>query len=123
MKHLAQIQTEFLQQQPECGRFLTPRQRHRRKMLRRMQQRRDPECIEASHHKEAADKKMKVITVTCRDYDDKLENLLNHIKDIGNVGHSFPIVIDEGSETEGKFGWDGDGADYIKEIKMTYEDE
>lgn len=110
MKHLAQIQSEFLR----CDDF--PRRRHRRRMLQRMQQRRDPECIEASHHKEAADK-MKVITITCRDQDNSLEDLLNHIQGAGNVGHSFPIIVDEGSEAK-TFGWDGDGSDYIKKIKV-----
>lgn len=69
--------------------------------------------------KEWKDQGLKTITVVCRDNDDTLERLLNHIKQIGNVGHSFSIIIDpEGDNTE-KFGWDGDGSDYIKEIKVS----
>ena len=60
----------------------------------------------------------KTITVTCRDLDDNLENLLKYIKKIGNIGHSFTIVVDPGSGREKKFGWDGDGSDSIKQIEI-----
>jgi len=64
-------------------------------------------------------KQLKTITITCRDPDDTLVKLLNHIKTAGNVGHSFSIIVDpEGDGTE-RFGWDGDGADYIKDIKVS----
>ena len=62
-------------------------------------------------------RKFKIITITCRDQDNTLVDLLNHIKKAGNVGHSFSIIVDpEGDDTK-KFGWDGDGSDYIKDIK------
>lgn len=62
---------------------------------------------------------LKTITVTCSDPDDKLEALLNHIKTSGNVGHSFSIIVDpEGDDTK-KFYWDGDGSDYIRDIKSS----
>lgn len=59
------------------------------------------------------DKNTKTITVTCRDSDNTLEELLQYIKKIGNTGHSFSIVVDE----DKKFYWDGDGSDAIFEIK------
>ena len=64
-------------------------------------------------------RKPKKIIIECRDYDDKLEDLLNKIKDTGNVGHSFDIIVDpDNSETKESFGWDGDGSDYIISIKI-----
>ena len=50
-----------------------------------------------------------------------LEKLLTCIKKTGNKGHSFTIVVDPDLSQENggnqKFGWDGDGADRIIEIK------
>lgn len=63
-------------------------------------------------------KTTKTITVSCRDYDNTLEKLLNHIKDSGNVGHSFSIVVDPGND-EKSFGWDGDGGDYIEKVEVS----
>ena len=62
---------------------------------------------------------MKTITIKCNDGDNRLENLLNYIKKNGNTGHSFNIVVDPDSDNEESFGWDGDGSDYIEEIKTT----
>ncbi len=59
----------------------------------------------------------KKIIIDVVDIDNKLENLLRHIQQVGNVGHSFDIIVDPDGETK-KFGWDGDGADYIKDIKV-----
>jgi len=62
---------------------------------------------------------MKTITVVCKDLDNSLEDLLNHIKTAGNVGHSFSIIVDPGDrDYEKKFGWDGDGSDHIESIKV-----
>lgn len=62
--------------------------------------------------------KLKTITITCRDYDDSLEDMLRHIQKTGNVGHSFSIIVDpEGDDTR-QFGWDGDGSDYIKDVTV-----
>ena len=64
-------------------------------------------------------KEFKTITITCRDHENSLENLLQHIRSIGNTGHSFSIVVDpEGDDTE-KHYWDGDGSDYIKNIEIS----
>jgi len=59
----------------------------------------------------------KKITIVCRDNDKCLEMILNAIKDKGNVGHSFDVIVDPDDEPE-KIGWDGDGSDYIKSIKV-----
>ena len=55
----------------------------------------------------------KTITITCRDLDDTLENMLKYIKSNGNGGHSFNIDIDGK-----KFDWDGDGSDAIFQIEI-----
>lgn len=62
----------------------------------------------------------KKIEIEYRDGGGKLEELLDYIKKIGNIGHSFSIIVDLGdSEYEKKFYWDGDGADSIKSIKVS----
>jgi hypothetical protein len=60
------------------------------------------------------DKQTKTITITCKDNDDTLEDLINHIKKVGNTGHTFLIDV-EGK----KFEWDGDGSDSIFDIKVS----
>lgn len=64
----------------------------------------------------------KKITVLCSDPDNTLEELLKKIKEIGNGGHSFEIILDpEMSKANGgniKLYWDGDGSDYISNIKI-----
>ena len=63
--------------------------------------------------------KKKKIIIDVVDRDNKLENLLKHIQEVGNVGHSFDILVDPDPNGETKkFGWDGDGSDYIKDIKV-----
>lgn len=65
------------------------------------------------------EQEFKEIELKVRDREGTLEELLNYIKDIGNIGHSFEIVVDpDNSEYKKTFGWDGDGADYIKNIKV-----
>ena len=64
----------------------------------------------------------KTITITCRDDDNTLEELLNYIKMNGNMGHSFDIVVDpDDKERRKSFDWDGDGSDCIKDIRVTGE--
>jgi len=65
----------------------------------------------------------KIIAVTCIDVDNKLEDLINYIGKIGNPGHSFTIDVDPGSDTNKKFGWDGDGSDRIIKVSIAYEKE
>lgn len=55
--------------------------------------------------------------VLCRDSEGSLKELIEYIKETGNTGHSFEIIVDPESEGEKKFFWDGDGADMISEIK------
>ena len=46
--------------------------------------------------------------------------LIAYIGDIGNVGHSFSIIVDPDMvENKKTFGWDGDGADRIDEIYVS----
>ena len=69
-------------------------------------------------YREWKEKDLKTITVTCKDNDDNLENLLKHIKSAGNIGHSFSIVVDpDDRERKTSFSWDGDGSDYIQSVK------
>ena len=65
---------------------------------------------------------IKTITITCKDGDNNLEDLLNYIKSNGNIGHSFNIVVDpDDKERRKEFGWDGDGSDSIRDIKVKQE--
>ena len=72
---------------------------------------------------EAVEKEKK-ITITARDSEDTLEDLLNAIKKIGNSGHSFDILVDPKADYNKNpnhkdgpiFNWDGDGNDFIKSI-------
>jgi hypothetical protein len=67
----------------------------------------------------------KVITVTCRDTENSLEELLKYIQQNGNGGHSFSIVVDPDGDKDQKktFGWDGDGSDRIFDISSEMVDE
>mgnify|MGYP001428853326 CR=1 FL=1 len=57
--------------------------------------------------------------IYCRDTENQLKELIEYIAQIGNIGHSFSIVVDPNdSDYEKTFGWDGDGSDYIKELKV-----
>jgi hypothetical protein len=59
------------------------------------------------------------IMILVRDYENQLIKLIKAIGDTANPGHSFPVVIDPGdSEHEQKFYFDGDGAFYIKNVKI-----
>ena len=63
---------------------------------------------------------MHVYEVTCRDPEGSLKKIIECIGACGNTGHSFTVVVDP-DETEGlgqrKFGWDGDGSDYLHSVK------
>lgn len=61
----------------------------------------------------------KIITIECNDPEDSLEDIINEIKIRGNVGHSFSIVVDPDKRDRKTLGWDGDGGDYIGDIKVT----
>ena len=54
--------------------------------------------------------------VLCNDSDGRIPEIINAIGKHGNGGHSFGIVIDEGTEDAETFGWDGDGSDRIDGI-------
>lgn len=65
-------------------------------------------------------KDMHIYEVTCRDPEGSLKKIIECIGACGNIGHSFTVVVDP-DETEGlgqrKFGWDGDGSDYLHSVK------
>lgn len=57
------------------------------------------------------------IRIDATDKGGNLRALLEYIAKIGNVGHSFTIVVDPDlPESTKKFGWDGDGSDHIWKI-------
>jgi hypothetical protein len=63
-----------------------------------------------------------VYEVRCRDGEGTLKEILECIKDCGNTGHSFNVVVDPDEKeglSERKFNWDGDGSDYIESIELT----
>ena len=61
----------------------------------------------------------KKITILADDSEGTIENILKALQGRGNGGHSFSITVDEDGEDGGdKFGWDGDGSDYIEDIKV-----
>ena len=63
---------------------------------------------------------IKEVSVICTDSGaENLVDLITYIKDIGNPGHSFGIVVDdENADTRKTFGWDGDGSDGISKIEV-----
>jgi hypothetical protein len=69
------------------------------------------------NHKISLTKESEII-IKCCDLDHKLLKLINYIKEIGNVGHSFDIVVDPKNDTKKTFGWDGDGWDKIKSVTI-----
>lgn len=66
-------------------------------------------------------KDMHIYEVICRDPDGTMKKIIECIGDCGNTGHSFTVVVDP-DEPEGlgqrKFGWDGDGSDYLHSVKI-----
>lgn len=62
-------------------------------------------------------KEFDTITIKCRDREGVIKKLIEYCGEIGNVGHSFSIVVDPSSDTEKTFGWDGDGGAYIKSVE------
>ena len=61
--------------------------------------------------------------IDCSDRDGKLFELIKYIAKNGNGGHSFNIVVDPGTESERKFGWDGDGSDHIRSVSKCKKDD
>lgn len=59
-----------------------------------------------------------IITIEVRDPDNQLIRLLDYIKGVANVGHSYDVVVDPHDKEYNKsFGIDGDGAFYMYKIK------
>ena len=78
----------------------------------------DTERIEKIAGRIAADKATVNISFTVQgDASDSLVRMLRHIQKLGDMGHSFAIVVDpDNSEYRETFGFDGDGSDRIDEI-------
>lgn len=61
----------------------------------------------------------KTITVKCRDSNNTILKILNYLEEVGNLGHSFLIILDpEDQESKKVLLWDGDGSDYIESIEV-----
>ena len=61
------------------------------------------------------------IEIECNSFTIKefLLPIIEYIRDIGNGGHSFEIIVDpESSENKKSFFFDGDGSHSIKNIKL-----
>lgn len=77
------------------------------------------EIIRYTAHKAYVGKPQSTIEIECSDMDGSLIRLLAYIMRTGNLGHSFDIVVDpDMKEHKMNFGWDGDGADSIRGIKL-----
>jgi len=77
------------------------------------------DVIRNTVHKAYVGNPTNVIEVECNDTEGELARLLTYIMRTGNIGHSFDIVVDPDSkEHKMTFGWDGDGADRIRSIKV-----
>jgi len=61
---------------------------------------------------------LRKIEILLRDPDDRLINLINHISKSSAPGHSFDVIVDPESSEEKRFGIDGDGCFYIKNLKL-----
>lgn len=58
----------------------------------------------------------KIYVITCHDADGQLLKLLQTVRDAGNCGHSFDIVVDPDAKEKTTIFWDGDGSDRISSI-------
>jgi predicted house-cleaning noncanonical NTP pyrophosphatase (MazG superfamily) len=78
--------------------------------------------VKESLNEKLAEKYTEEISVKVRKGSaENLIKILECIKGCGNIGHSFEVVVDPDEKenlSERTFGWDGDGSDYIDEIKL-----
>ena len=59
-----------------------------------------------------------IITIELRDPSNQLVTMIDHIKTIANIGHSYEVVVDpESSDYKKKFYIDGDGPFHIFSVK------
>ena len=58
------------------------------------------------------------IILTLRDPDGQMLKFLKKVQVLANPGHSFGVVVDPKSEDEETFGFDGDGAFFLKDIEV-----
>ena len=70
-------------------------------------------------HKAYVGEPENVIEIECNDSEGSLARLLTYIMRTGNIGHSFDIVVDpDNKEHKMSFGWDGDGSNSIRNIRV-----
>ena len=67
--------------------------------------------------------KIKTISIKVTDDENSLEDLIEYIKKVANIGHTFNVTVDPGNKDyEKSFEIDGDGTFYIDDIKSTISD-
>jgi hypothetical protein len=52
---------------------------------------------------------------------ENMKNIIECIKDCGNTGHTYSIVIDPDEKeglSERTFEWDGDGSDHVESVTL-----
>ncbi len=77
----------------------------------------DEKVISENENKNYTDKKR--LTIELTDPDNQLKRLIDYVKETANVGHSFPIIVDQNDKShEEEFYIDGDGAFYIESVKL-----
>lgn len=67
---------------------------------------------------ENQDKRTITVVCTSEAAEECIVPMLEYMAKIGNVGHSYDIIVDPHSNDEKKFGFDGDGASYIHKVEM-----
>lgn len=62
---------------------------------------------------------MKRVVMYIKDRDNKIENILNYMKELTNAGHGFDVEIDPNDQEYHKhFYVDGDGEDKIRDLMV-----
>lgn len=79
----------------------------------------DEDVLHESITDDNVDPYNKSIIVKTYDYESQLEDLLSHIKHLADIGHSFIIEVDPGSEKYNQTFWiDGDGSFRISTLDI-----
>lgn len=69
------------------------------------------------------DKAPKEIHIGVSDPEKNIESLIEHIKGLAGMGHSFNVVVDPSNAHEQTFWIDGDGPDRIESMEVSTNDE
>ena len=63
-------------------------------------------------------KELDEIVIKLRDPDDQLVKMIEYIRGVAGIGHSFEVVVDpDMREYRKRFFMDGDGSFYIQDVK------